>query len=177
MSDLLSWGRRILVGVLLLGFGALLMAAVIVPRVGGASTYTVLTGSMRPDLPPGTLVVVRPVEDDAIGVGSVITYQLESGRPEVATHRVVAQGYNGAGELRWRTQGDANGAPDAAQVRPAQVKGELWYSVPWVGHLSTWLTPDQRRFAVQAVAAVLLGYAAFQWSRAWRSRRREEARA
>ncbi len=38
---------------------------VVVPKVGGATAYTVLTGSMRPTMPPGTLVVVKPVKPDA----------------------------------------------------------------------------------------------------------------
>jgi signal peptidase len=35
--------------------------AVLVPRLGGATPYVVLTGSMEPRMPPGTLVVVKPV--------------------------------------------------------------------------------------------------------------------
>ena len=54
-----------------------------------------LHGAHRLDGPasaPGSVVVVRPVDPADIGVGSVITYQLESGEPEVVTHRVVEQG-------------------------------------------------------------------------------------
>jgi len=78
--------------VVLLGATALVTLAVLVPRVAGATPYTVLTGSMSPAYPPGTLVVVRPVDLADVRVGDVVTYQLRSGEPAVATHRVVGVG-------------------------------------------------------------------------------------
>ena len=41
---------------------------------------------------------MRPVEADEIRPGTVITYQLKSGRPAVATHRVIGQRVN-AGQV------------------------------------------------------------------------------
>jgi signal peptidase len=71
---------------------ALALVGVVAPLVLGATPYTVLTGSMRPTYPPGTMVVVRPVDVERVAPGDVVTYQLASGRPEVVTHRVVAVG-------------------------------------------------------------------------------------
>ncbi|RZI86995.1 MAG: signal peptidase I, partial [Microbacterium sp.] len=122
--------------------------------------YTVLTGSMRPDLPPGTLVVVRPVQIDDLAVGDVITYQLRSGRPTVVTHRVVASGFRADGTTVLTTQGDANGVPDVRPVRAEQVRGRLWYAVPHLGRVNTALDGAQRQTAVYVVAAALLLYAA-----------------
>ena len=45
------------------------------------------------------MVVARPRAADAIGVGTVITFQLASGQPEVATHRVVAVAQSAARAL------------------------------------------------------------------------------
>ncbi|RYJ02767.1 MAG: signal peptidase I, partial [Actinomycetales bacterium] len=67
------------VWVLLLGFVAMLVVSVLVPRLAGATPYTVLTGSMRPTMPPGTLVVAKPVDPEALEVGDVVTVQLRSG--------------------------------------------------------------------------------------------------
>jgi signal peptidase len=166
------WIWRIGCWVVILATSAALATAVLVPRLGGATPYTVLTGSMRPDLPPGTLVVVRPVDPVEIGVGTVITYQLESGEPDVVTHRVVAQGLNAKGEPVFRTQGDANDAPDEKWVRTVQVKGELWYSAPYLGYANTVLTGKERQLGVYAAAAGLLGYALLSFAGAARDRRR-----
>lgn len=137
--------------------------AVAVPRIAGGTPYTVLTGSMEPDLPPGTLVVVRPVDTADIAVGDVITFQLESGKPAVSTHRVVGVGTRLDGEQVFTTQGDANGAPDRDPVREVQVQGRLWYSVPYLGHLNSALTGKQRQGAVLVVSALLAAYAAFMF--------------
>lgn len=150
----------------------ILAAAVLVPRVAGATPYAVLSSSMEPDLPPGTLVVVRPVDPTTLGVGSVITYQLESGEAAVVTHRVVSQTIDNDGEPLFRTQGDANNQADEAWVRPAQIKGELWYSVPYLGYANNLLTGQERQWAVYGVAALLLGYALFAFGTAARDKRR-----
>jgi signal peptidase I len=151
---------------------AVLTVAVALPRVAGATPYTVLTGSMTPAYPPGTLVVVRPVDPDQIAVGDVVTYQLRSGEPTVVTHRVVSVGVDTTtGEPVFRTQGDANASPDLEPVQPVQVRGRLWYAVPHLGRVSAWLTGRQRQLLVDLVAALLLGYAGAQVLRSVRHRR------
>lgn len=168
---------QVLAWLVILVVVAVIAVAVLIPRLGGATPYTIQTGSMRPDMPPGTLVVVRPVDPEEIQVGSVITYQLESGRPTVVTHRVVGQGFAGNGETLFRTQGDANDTPDREQVRPVQVVGEKWYAVPYLGYVNAWLSGQQRQYAVYVVAALLLGYAAFMFLGSLRDRRRQGSAA
>ncbi|MDX6325891.1 MAG: signal peptidase [Nocardioidaceae bacterium] len=137
---------------------ALLVITVIVPLATGGKAYTVLTSSMEPALPPGSLVMVRPVKAADIGVGSVITYQLESRQPEVVTHRVVTMGVREDGSPVFRTQGDANPDPDPKWVRPVQVRGAVWYAVPYIGRLNSLMTPDVRDLVVRATALGLLLY-------------------
>lgn len=155
------WGIAVqaVVWTVILAVGAAVVAAVVVPRLAGATPYTVLTGSMRPELPPGTLVVTRPVDVGDVSVGDVITYQLRTGRPTVVTHRVVASGFRADGEVVLTTQGDANDVSDRAPVRGVQVRGRLWYAVPHLGRVGSVLDPGQRQLAVYAVAAGLMAYA------------------
>lgn len=140
--------------------GVALVAAVLVPRLAGATPYTVLTGSMAPAYPAGTLVVVRP--SDSIALGDVVTYQLRSGEPEVVTHRVVGVGTSVDGERRYTTKGDANPVADPDLVRDVQVRGEVWYRVPYLGHVSALFTGQQRQWAGTGLAVLLAGYAAWQ---------------
>lgn len=151
-----------------------LCVSVLVPRLAGATPYTILTSSMEPGMPAGTLIVVKTVDEADIAISTVITYQLESGERDVVTHRVVGIGFDGHGARIFRTQGDANSAPDAEPVRPVQVKGEKWYAIPYLGHVSNLLTSAQRQSAVVVVAAGLLVYAASMFAAAARSRRRQE---
>lgn len=157
---------------MIIGVVVILAAAVVVPRLAGATPYTVLTGSMQPDYPPGTLVVVKPAAVDEIGTGDVITYQRESGRATVVTHRVVAVATRSDGEVVLTTKGDANDVVDPVPVREVQVKGRLWYAVPYLGHVNSALNGRQRQVAVLVVSTGLVGYAAFMFVGALRDRRR-----
>jgi len=136
-----------------------LVAALGVPRLTGSTPYVVASGSMTPALPRGTLVVVRPVPAEDVRVGDVVTYQLRSGAPEVATHRVSEVVTDPQGGVRYRTQGDANAAPDPDWVRPVQLRGRVWYHLPWVGHLGLVLPGPARLMLSRVVGASLLGYA------------------
>jgi signal peptidase len=153
VSALLAWA-------LLAVAVSALVTDLVVPRVFGATPYAVLTSSMEPGLSAGTLVVVRPVRPESIGNGTVITYQLQSGEPQVVTHRVVAQAVDGEGTRSFQTRGDANEVADRAWVRPVQVRGEVWYAVPHLGRLHAALTGQEHQRLVWAAAAALLAYAA-----------------
>jgi signal peptidase len=173
----MTWVGRVFAWLATLGIGAILAIAVLIPRIGGATPYVVLTGSMRPGMPPGTLVVVKPVSAANVGVGSVVTYQLTSGKPDVVTHRVVSMGFDGKGHRVFRTQGDANDAPDARWVRPVQIRGERWYAVPYLGYVTTLISGEQRQVALIAVVTFLIGYAAVMFIGAFRDRRQSAAAA
>lgn len=154
MAQLLAW-------LVILGILAILGIAVVIPRIAGAVPYTVLTGSMRPTMPPGTLVVVKPTPTEQIQPGMVVTYQLRSGEPTVVTHRVVGVTAGMDGSKAFITQGDANNVADAEPVLPVQIVGAKWYSVPWIGHLNALFTNKQRQTFTYVAAGALLIYAAY----------------
>ncbi|UFU01714.1 signal peptidase I [Ruania suaedae] len=167
----LAW--RALVWAVLMVLVLVLIAGVLLPRVAGGTPYAVLTGSMQPSYPPGTLVVVKPVAIEEIAVGDVITYQLASGEAAVVTHRVVSVGSSlgGSGERVLRTQGDTNNVADAEPVREVQIRGRLWYAVPHLGHVTTWVSGPTREVVTSAAAAALLVYAVWKFRLAALERR------
>lgn len=144
--------------VVLLACGLLIVAFVLVPRLTGSTPYTVLTGSMRPTMPPGTTVVVKPIDFADIRVGDVITYQIASGQPEVVTHRVIGVNVTPEG-VRLETQGDANPIPDPELVREEQVRGKAWYWLPVIGYVTNGVTSDTRTWLAQGLGVGLIGYA------------------
>ena len=170
------WLVHLPVWTILLGAAALLTIGVAVPRVTGATPYVILTSSMEPNLPPGTLVVSRPVAPDQIGVGDVITYQLHSGEPEVVTHRVVSVGFTTSGDYQFITRGDANDLPDPAPVRSVQLRGRTWYAVPYVGRATSLFDTHERRLLTWGVGGALLAQGAWWLAEAFVSRRRRVAR-
>lgn len=146
-------------GILLLvfGIGALTFA---VPAIVGGQPLSVLTSSMSPTLPPGTLVIVKPTPIEEIAVGDVLTYQLESGKATLVTHRVVARTATSADEVTFTTQGDANGSPDAEPVLPVQVRGTVWYAIPWLGWVNQAVNGSARSWLIPLAAGALFVYAA-----------------
>ena len=171
MRRTLTFAGRALATAVVVVASLALLAGVLVPRLAGATPYTVLTDSMAPALPRGTLIVVRPSDD--VGMGDVITFQLRSGEPEVATHRVVGVGTTVNGEPVYTTRGDANDVADVEQVGAVQVRGELWYHVPFLGYVGALLTGGQRQGIAVAAAAALVAYAAWQVVQTGRERRRK----
>jgi signal peptidase len=169
------WLRQTASWVLLLSMFSLLVVMVAVPRLTGSTPYTVLTGSMRPGMPPGSLVVTRPIQASELKVGDAITYQIRSGEPEVVTHRIKSISRTLGGEALFTTQGDANPGPDEKPVKAAQIRGVVWYSIPLVGYVNSWLTGEQHILAIGVTVVVLLGYSALMCSAAVVESRRSKA--
>lgn len=148
------------------------LAAIVVPAVSGSTPLTVMTSSMEPDLPPGTLIVVRPTPAEEIKPGDIVTYQLRSGEPTLVTHRVIEQTISADGEYLFTTQGDANPNPDPGPIREVQIRGTLWYALPWIGWVTQIVTGDVRAIVIPIVVVALFGYAAFMLISGIRERRR-----
>jgi len=160
-------GWRAVVHAVVLGFstGLLLLVAalavvlIVVPKATGSMPLTVLTQSMEPTLPPGTLLVVRPTPIDDIRVGDVVTYQIVSGQPAVVSHRVVSVSSSSDGERTFVLKGDNNAEADPAPVTAVQIRGVVWYSVPEIGRVNQ-VVNGSRSWLIPAVAGVLLTYGA-----------------
>ncbi len=163
----------------LLAFVALIaVLAIVVPAVTGSTPMTILTGSMTPTYPPGTLVIVQPVDPDTLNIGDPITYQIESGKPAVVTHRIIAVTSVSDGTRTFTTQGDANNTADSNPVLGAQIRGKVWYSIPYLGWVNTVVNGEARSWLIPTIALALFGYAGYQAASAIagrRKRRREAA--
>jgi signal peptidase len=134
---------------------------VIAPLVVSGQPLTVLTNSMAPKLPPGTLIVIKPTPLERIEVGDVLTYQIESGQPAVISHRVISRAVNLEGETTFITQGDNNDSPDAQPVSAVQVKGTLWYAIPYLGWVNNAINGEARSAITPPLVAILFVYAAY----------------
>ncbi|MDH6280825.1 signal peptidase I [Prescottella agglutinans] len=167
------WVKSVVSWLLLIAMVGILALTIVIPRLTGSTPYTVLTSSMEPTYPPGTLIVVKPQDQQSLQVGDAITYQWESGKPEVVTHRIVTVQRTSDGELRFTTQGDNNSAPDPRPVVPEQVRGKVWYAVPYVGYVNNFITGKQRSVLLAMVVGGLLVYAVTMFVSAGRDKARK----
>ncbi|GAB3812692.1 hypothetical protein GCM10028820_06180 [Tessaracoccus terricola] len=147
------------------------LVLLVVPFATGSQTYAVLTSSMAPGYPPGTLIVVKPQPYESLEVGDVVTYQLESGKPAVITHRITGFASDQAGNRMLVTKGDNNDVADPEPVREVQVRGTLFYAVPYAGYLANALGRTDRGALLNVVAFALIGYGAITVGLGARGRR------
>ena len=95
--------------VCVLGIGSLL--AVSLANHAGYQALGMKTGSMRPAINPGDLVIARAVRPADIRNGDIITFRSPLGSHAPYTHRVVRT-IAGPDGPQFTTRGDANPAPD-----------------------------------------------------------------
>jgi signal peptidase len=139
----------------------MLLAAVllVVPKTVDALPLTILTGSMRPAMPPGTLAVVQPTDPERLKVGDVVTYQWESGNPALVTHRVTQISRSSNGDTTLLLKGDNNPQADPP-IQVEQVMGKVIYAVPYFGWVTNNINSDTGRKYTKWVAYGFLGYGA-----------------
>lgn len=111
-------------------------------RLFGLTPYCVLSGSMEPQYPVGSLIYVKNAEPSDIKVGDAITFVLNE-NSVVATHQVYA--------IDWEneffyTQGIANVdsegniEPDANPVYFGNLIGVPVFTVPALGYIAHYVT-------------------------------------
>lgn len=146
--------------------------AVGVPALTNSATYPVLDASSAPGVQAGSLLVVRPVPANAVRVGDTVTYQLRSGEPGVATRRVLSVQLGADGERSFVTGSDGQAQADARLVTAAQLRGRLWFSLPYLGWLDAAAGSTVAASVISSVAGVLLAVATALLARALIRRRR-----
>lgn len=124
---------RLASGALVTGGGLLLFAVM----VRGAQLYTVLSGSMEPSFPVGSVALVLPRQERAAPyeAGDVLTFRKGS---TLVTHRVAEVRAEG-GAMLYITRGDANAAPDVEEVPHARVVGQAVFAIPALGYFLKFL--------------------------------------
>jgi signal peptidase len=148
-------------GAFLLLVIALGVLVIVVPKMVGGVPLTVLTSSMIPHFPPGTLVIDRPVNPADLRVGDVATYQIVSGQPGVITHRIISISSSTDGTRSFQFKGDNNSVPDGEEVTQDQIQGEVWYSIPLIGYVNNAVNGPSRSAIIPVVAALLFAYAGY----------------
>lgn len=120
---------------------------VTVPRLMGYQIYNIISGSMEPAIPVGSLVYVEPVQPAEVQEGEIIAYY--SGSTAV-THRVVQ---NRLVEGEFVTKGDANEQEDLNTISYASLVGRVKYHIPFVGQILVIYTSGVGKIYVICYAA------------------------
>ena len=99
------------------------------PLLGGLRSYTILSGSMAPTIPVGSIVLTRP--QLRYSLHDVITYSQHS---QLITHRIIAITGRGK-ETVYTVRGDANSSPDLDAIPIGAIHGKVTTVFPYLGIL------------------------------------------
>lgn len=104
------------------------------PKALGYQGYAVLSGSMEPGIPVGSIVFSKEVDPATLEVGDVITYQL--GSETLVTHRITQIDEE---QQQVVTKGDANDNEDGSPVSFSQIVGKMGLHFPYLGYITIYI--------------------------------------
>ena len=124
-------------GTLILVSVILVCIPVTVPKLMGYELYDIVSGSMEPEIPVGSVVYVKEAAPEEVQEGDVIAFWRSApaeGTEEgaVVVHRVVT---NQIVEGWFETKGDANTDVDMNKVPYDDLIGCVTYHIPFLGGL------------------------------------------
>jgi len=126
------------------------------PAVAGYQMYIVEGGSMSPAFGLGSIVLVRPLAPAAVQAGDIITYRDPD--PEradtIVTHRVME--VLPTEPPSFITRGDANDADDPLPLSGGNLIGRVYYSVPYIGYLFSFVRTRTGILLLVIVPALLI---------------------
>lgn len=169
-----KWSARtissLILGVVMFAIGVL----IVIPRASHGTALTVLTGSMTPGIPVGSIVLDRPVDPGTLHVGDIATYQVAPGTAEYITHRIVKIDTTTT-PVTFTFKGDANRGPDIRPVPATAIRGKVWFHLPYLGAIRDAMHTKGGLAGVGIV--VLAAYALFQLAGGLNDRRKGGATA
>lgn len=126
-------------------------AVLILPVVFGCKSMAVVSGSMEPGIPVGSIIIINEVESEELEVGDVISYEISGGT--MVTHRIVSIDTENQCVT---TKGDANEVEDGSPVAFSNIVGKEVFHVPYLGYLSIYIKTPLGIVGVCAVLMVLI---------------------
>lgn len=117
----------------------LIVAALLTPAiiyvipfiVDGYYSSVIMSGSMEPAVPVGSIVVTHKIDVDNVKAGDIIVFHRSDSK---TLHRVIEKIVEND-SYYFKTKGDANETPDPWNVQPEQVQGALLLNIPYYGYL------------------------------------------
>jgi signal peptidase len=131
----------------------------------GYRAEVVLSGSMRPHLQPGDMVVVHRIGAEAIRVGQVVSFKSPQGGFTI-THRVRSLHAAPGGRIAVETRGDANNTSEHWTIARSGSVGKVVATVPQVGRLTLWAAGKTARLIVLVLLGGAMLAVGLRW--AWR---------
>jgi signal peptidase I len=142
------------------------------PHATRYKTDIIIGQSMEPTIPLYSVIVVEPVDPDAIRAGDVITYQQPGLEDRKVTHRVQSIERGKDGSPTFITKGDNNEVRDPYEVTYAGTGYRVKTHVPHVGWLMIKAQTRWARVLLVALPVLVLLVQLLRWI--WRDERGDD---
>lgn len=139
----------------LIGIVLSVLTIVLIPHTSNFEMLTVMSPSMSPTIPMGSVIILDTENINEIIVGDIVTFRSFEIMEENVTHRVVNVVGNRNG-LMYRTQGDANSAADRDFVSHSSINGKYLFHFPLVGYLIQFVRMPVGLLSVVIIPALLV---------------------
>ena len=122
------------------------------PDVFGIKTFTIISGSMGPNISVNDLVIIKEVEKSEIKKGDIISFRING---ETITHRVINIETDMNGEILYTTQGDANNVQDYNKIKFENIEGKYIGKISKIGKISIVLKNKEKLIAVIVILLLI----------------------
>lgn len=102
-----------------------------IPFMTNSNAYIVLSGSMKPEIEIGDIVITTRVNQEDIKIGDIISFTKGN---MMVTHRVTEINEKN-GVITYKTKGDSNNVEDLGAITYDNIVGKYKYKIPKVGHI------------------------------------------
>jgi len=146
----------------------LLVVVIVGVRLVGIQPLKVLSGSMEPNVPVGSLLYITKANPEELKVGDPITFQIaaaveapnsiakEPDQVGLCTHRIVDIVRDEDGRLWFQTKGDANDVADA-YIAANRIAGVYLCHIPIMGYVAHFVqTPPGSYVTIMIALLVIL---------------------
>ena len=125
-------------------------------RIFGVQVLTILSPSMEPKYPTGSVIYLVKEDPAKLKVNDVITFKISGNM--TATHRIIeiVPDEDDQSIVRFRTKGDNNDTADGSLVNLNDVVGKPVFCIPLLGYLATYIQSPPGSYVTLGVGLAMI---------------------
>jgi len=135
----------------LIGVSGFLLVFSLLPIKGNIKFMIIQSGSMKPSIKTGDMVIVKPAKEYM--VGDIISF----GKANALTTHRIYDIKNTGNRNSYFTKGDFNNAPDQKAVFKENISGKVLINIPYLGYVIHFIKkPLGFIFVIAATAGIII---------------------
>lgn len=125
------------------------------PSFLGIKTYTIISGSMEPEIQIGDIVIVKETPEEELQEGDIVSFRQGQ---SVVTHRIIEKKETENGK-KYITKGDNNNVEDSQDIDFALIEGKVICKIPFLGKIAQMLQGKITVIVIALMAYIYFSHA------------------